>query len=295
MARIRTIKPEFFRHEGLQDLELANPGSYVMLVFAGLWGHCDKSGRFEWKPRTLKLDILPFLEFSMEKTLLLLEGAGMLRRYAVDGKEYGEVATFEKHQRINGKEAQEPERFPAPSKEKAENSKGSNGEATGKQSRSQEGKGREEEQEGNGGSAPTQVAEVISLPVANAPGPEGAEGETVLQANCRKTWDAYAAAYFDRYGTAPVRNAKVSSQVKQFVQRIGGEESPMVAGWFVSHPGGYYVGKLHDFGALLADAEKLRTEWATGRVMTQSRARQSDRAGGTMAALNEVLSQGCVQ
>jgi hypothetical protein len=292
MARIRTVKPEFFRHEGLQDLEIANPGSYVMLVFAGLWGHCDKAGRFEWKPRTLKLDILPFLEFGMEKTLLLLEGAGMLRRYTVDGKEYGEVVTFEKHQRINGKEAQEPERFPSPSQENIENKEGSSGEAAGKKSRSQEGKGREEEQEGNGGSALRPAAESISLPVADAPGPEG---ETILQANCRKTWEAYAAAYLDRYSTAPVRNAKVSSQVKQFVQRIGGEESPMVAGWFVSHPGGYYVGKLHDFGALLADAEKLRTEWATGRVMTQSRARQSDRAGGTMAALNEVLSQGGAQ
>lgn len=45
MARIRTIKPEFFRHEGLQDLEQANPGAYAMLVFAALWGHCDKHGR----------------------------------------------------------------------------------------------------------------------------------------------------------------------------------------------------------------------------------------------------------
>jgi hypothetical protein len=60
MARIRTVKPDFFRHEALQDLELANPGMYPMMVFQALWGHCDSKGRFEWKPRMLKLDILRF-------------------------------------------------------------------------------------------------------------------------------------------------------------------------------------------------------------------------------------------
>lgn len=137
MARIRTIKPEFFRHEGLQDLEAANPGSYPMLVFAGLWGHCDKGGVFEWRPRTLKLDILPFLDFDMAETLALLTQAGLVTRYEVDGKEYGLVPTFADHQRIGGKEAQEPVKHPR-----------SNGEAQEKQRGLQEGKGREKE--GNG-------------------------------------------------------------------------------------------------------------------------------------------------
>lgn len=117
MARIRTIKPEFFRHEGLQDLEEANPGCHVMLVFAALWGHCDKLGRFEWKPRTLKLDILPFLSFDIAETLAILEGAGMLTHYVSGGKEYGEVANFSKHQRITGTEATEPEKHPGPTAE----------------------------------------------------------------------------------------------------------------------------------------------------------------------------------
>ena len=114
MARIRTVKPEFFRHERLQDLEIANPGSYPMMVFAGLWGHCDKAGRFEYRPRQLKLDILPFLPFEMESTLRLLESAGFVRRYEVDGKTYGEIPSFGKHQRLGGKELQEPEKHPSP-------------------------------------------------------------------------------------------------------------------------------------------------------------------------------------
>ncbi len=147
MARIRTIKPEFFRHESLQDLEISPPGKYPMLVFEGLWGHCDSKGRFEWRPRQLKLDILPFLPFDMTDTLDILNAAGMVTRYSVDGKEYGEIQSFEKHQRLSGKELTEGEKYPSNTENNGEavgNQRGSVGEIP----ESQEGKGREEE--GNG-------------------------------------------------------------------------------------------------------------------------------------------------
>ena len=145
MARIRTIKPEFFRHEQLQELEKENPKAYVMLVFAALWGHCDKYGRFEWKPKYLALDILPFLQpqFKIADTLELLHQHGFIKRYEVDGKHYGRVLSFEKHQRITGKEAQDGGRFPD---EAPQQQRGIIGEATGKHMESQEGKGKE----GNG-------------------------------------------------------------------------------------------------------------------------------------------------
>lgn len=124
--------------------------------------------------------------------------------------------------------------------------------------------------------------------VAKAPAPN--TSETEVQSRCRETWANYSAAYAGRYGTDPVRNAKVNTQVKQLVQRIG-SEAPDVAGWFVAHPGGFYVQRMHDFGALLADAEKLRTEWATGRVMTSTAAKQSDRRGAMASAVSNLLAE----
>lgn len=129
MARIRTIKPDFFRHEGLQDLA-AEHGAHVMLVFAGLWGHCDRFGRFECRPRHLKLDILPFLEFDMAKAIAVLEDGGFIQTYEVGSKRYGFIPSFAEHQRFSGKEAAEAAKYPEPPVKKA----GSNGEATGKQS-----------------------------------------------------------------------------------------------------------------------------------------------------------------
>jgi uncharacterized phage protein (TIGR02220 family) len=135
MARIRTVKPEFYRHEGLQDLEIGNPGAYPMLVYQGLWSQCDKNGAFQWRPRQLKLDILPFLPFEMADTLNILERAGYVKRYVVEGKEYGIIPTFTTHQRFSGKETGgEGEKYPLPGCELQDTGKheGSTGEAMGK-------------------------------------------------------------------------------------------------------------------------------------------------------------------
>jgi hypothetical protein len=114
MSRIRSVKPDFFRHEGLQDLEKENPGKYPMFVFEGLWTKCDRQGIFEWRPRLIKLDILPFLDFEMEKTLKILETAGYIQKYTVDEKEYGIIPTFKKHQGITRAEMNNINLFPLP-------------------------------------------------------------------------------------------------------------------------------------------------------------------------------------
>jgi hypothetical protein len=150
--RIRTIKPEFFEDELLSDLEVSNPGQYIMLTYAGLWGMSDRNGTFEWSPRVLHVHILPLIAYDFDETLRILEASKRIRRFVVDGKMYGHILTFKKHQRINGKEAQENSKYPistafleveGSSREALGKQSRSIGEALGKQSRRQEGKGRE--------------------------------------------------------------------------------------------------------------------------------------------------------
>lgn len=123
-----------------------------------------------------------------------------------------------------------------------------------------------------------------------APAPSAPIPETDLQEACRKTWAAYSTAYLNRHGTEPVRNKTVNGQVKAFVQRLGFEESPHVAAFFVQSNSAFYVQRMHSFGNLLADAEKLRTEWVTGKTMTATRARQTDRQQANMGVVEEALA-----
>lgn len=112
MARIRNVKPEFFRHESLQDLEQTHPQERPMLVYAGLWTQCSKNGVFKWKPRSLKLDILPFLDFDMGNALAILERHGFIIRFSKDGEEYGYIPKFLEHQAISHKEKDAPSTYP---------------------------------------------------------------------------------------------------------------------------------------------------------------------------------------
>jgi hypothetical protein len=116
VARIRTVKPEFFRHEKLQDLEVAHPDLRPMLVFEGLWLQCDKQGIFLWRPRTLALDILPFVWAATGKhlgaSIELLWESGMISRFLDGEDEYGFVPTFIEHQRIGGRELQGEAKYP---------------------------------------------------------------------------------------------------------------------------------------------------------------------------------------
>lgn len=115
MGRIRTIKPELFAHEQMNELEETFPLLRPMLTFAGLFTVSDKKGRFEWRPRKLKLAILPFVDsYPIEESLNLLEQNGYVQRYEVDGKPYGFIPTWDLHQRITGTEATAPARYPDP-------------------------------------------------------------------------------------------------------------------------------------------------------------------------------------
>ena len=105
MARIRTVKPELFRHEGLYELE-QETGLPIRFAFAGLFTVCDRRGRFQWRPRQLKLDVLPYDEFDFSRVLDALMTRGFVVMYENSGELYGCIPTFERHQVINNRESE---------------------------------------------------------------------------------------------------------------------------------------------------------------------------------------------
>lgn len=132
---------------------------------------------------------------------------------------------------------------------------------------------------------PLPTAVPASAPVKRIRKPEKAEPGT------GKVWGAYAAAYWSRYGVEPVRNAMVNGQLSNFVKRIGVDDAEHVACFFVGHQHRFYVEKMHAVGLLLADCEKLRTEWATSTKMTSTKAMQQDRTQTNYDAFAPLLAE----
>lgn len=113
MARIRTIKPELAAHEGLFDLELET-GLPIRFAWVMLLTVADREGRFQWRPRTLKVGVLPLDDVDFSAVLGALERGGFIVRYEVDGEVYGCIPTWSKHQAVNVRET--ASKIPAPSK-----------------------------------------------------------------------------------------------------------------------------------------------------------------------------------
>ncbi len=93
-------------------------------------------------------------------------------------------------------------------------------------------------------------------------------------------WDAYAAAYFQRYGVDPVRNARVNKNLSTLVDLLGADAAPPVAASFLRSQRALYVNSKHDTTLLVRDASKLHTEWVQGAHATDTEGRHADRAGG---------------
>ena len=101
--RIRTVKPEFFTHADLADLDKISQLP-IRLSFLGLWCCCDREGRFKWDARRLGVQILPYDHIDFEIILDILQTNGYIEKYKVDGKTYGFVPSFHRHQVINNRE-----------------------------------------------------------------------------------------------------------------------------------------------------------------------------------------------
>ena len=106
MARIRTIKPEFFTNLKLYKAE-KEESLPIRLAFAGLFTVCDREGRFKWVPEEIQLSILPFdRDVDFARVLHALHTRGYIEKYRVKNEDFGFIPTWKTHQYINNRESQ---------------------------------------------------------------------------------------------------------------------------------------------------------------------------------------------
>jgi hypothetical protein len=103
MSRIRTVKPELFKHEDLFEAEITYKLP-LRLAFIGLFTCCDRAGRFKWRPRRLKLDMLPYDNVDIVQVLEVLVTSGFVCKYEHQGEWYGCIPSWSKHQHLNHRE-----------------------------------------------------------------------------------------------------------------------------------------------------------------------------------------------
>lgn len=145
MPRIRSIKPEFFLNDDLAALP-----PLTRLLFIGLWTEADREGRMEYRPKRLKVALLPYDECDIEVMVEALAKAGFVTRYEVSDDSFLQVNKFAKHQSPHYKEL--PSVLPPPDVDSTLNQRRVDVDSTLPSGR--EGKGRE----GSGEERPPKLA-----------------------------------------------------------------------------------------------------------------------------------------
>jgi hypothetical protein len=300
MPRMRMLKPGFFSNENLAELP-----PLVRLLFAGLWTIADRAGRLEDRPKRIKAALIPWDDLDVDKALDALANSPerFVIRYVANGRKYLQISNFAAHQHphVNEPKSEIPPpsasyslvvASPAPTLDSAEHQP-STGQAPTLISPT-----RAESESCNGvgvfggvgveDGSEAKASREVAFATPDAPRQEpGANPETAPLRPL--AWESYSTAYEAKYRVKPVRNAKVNSQFAQLVKRLGAEDAPRVAAWYLSHAGALYVRSGHCVDLLLRDAEKLRTEWATGHRITETRARQEDRTATNVEGWSELL------
>lgn len=111
MARIRTIKPEFWSSPGIETLEYR-----WRLLYIGLWQLADDFGRGSFNPREFLGFVFP-ADMS-EDSGGIRRGCGELRRvfgvefYSVGGRHFYAIPSWEKHQKTDRRT--KASKYPAP-------------------------------------------------------------------------------------------------------------------------------------------------------------------------------------
>lgn len=101
MARIRTIKPEFWEDEKLAKLPVQ-----ARLLFIGTWNFADDNGALLANPVLMKSHIFPYEDIgisTISEWIDMLVENGMLIRTTYNGKDYLVIRKFLIHQKINRK------------------------------------------------------------------------------------------------------------------------------------------------------------------------------------------------
>lgn len=101
MARIRQIKPEFFKSEDIAGLEWP-----ARVLFIGLWTLAAADGRLLDRPRRIAAELFPYDHMDEQVDILLgmLAARELILRYIAEGKPCIQIVNFVKHQKPHPKE-----------------------------------------------------------------------------------------------------------------------------------------------------------------------------------------------
>lgn len=95
MARIRSIKPEFWTDEKIVELDFAD-----RLLFIGLWNFADDQGYLDLRPKRIKMQVFPGDDYDVVEGLKRLWESSLVSLYETQQGLVVHINHWDRHQKV---------------------------------------------------------------------------------------------------------------------------------------------------------------------------------------------------
>lgn len=267
MARIRSIKPEFWRDEKIATLENKLAGYF----FIGLWNVADDEGKFSLSPKSLSLQMPIFRSKEVVTYLSELTQKGLIRESVCS--QWGLVVNWG-HQKIDKPKVPQIKvkdiqwldvGVSTIAREKSSITRRKD--RIGSRIKDRIGSDRGSEKD-----ASTNLPKVALQNKPRKPSASPTDNHVYLVIK------TYCDSWSERYGTNPPISGKVSGQIKQLVKDVGPLRASELIQAYIDMSDQWFITKRHDIATLISNLNSVVQFADTGESVTRIEAQQADSA-----------------
>lgn len=269
MARIRSIKPEFW-----SDVKIANLPKATALFFIALWNFADDQGIIEDDSRTLSLRIPIYRSQDVHKMLYALWKEGLIKRSPCDGLVF---ITGWKHQKIDrprdGKWNVNDIKWLDYSDSTIDRD---NSTIIRRKDRiGKEGKDRIGSNIAKGSSDQPSRSEIIpiSCEIKELSKPAKKPKPTLSSQSIKKV---YVDSFRSRYGSEPAWAAKENTLANALIANVGLENALRLAEYYPTYIDAWHVKQRHPFALLVSQYHKVLTDMQNIKHVVDARTHEKE-------------------
>ena len=283
MARIRTVKPEFW-----SDEKVAQLSEGCMAFFIGLWNFCDDEGKCENNARQLSLRMPVFRTKDILTWLSRLSELGLIR-FSHDSQWL--LVTNWNHQKIDRPrlpkvKAAEIQWLPIPDSTKPRESS-SIVRRKDRIGKDRIGKDRIPVGERSAKKPKTEPSQT-SLEIVNA-GPPAAGAKPTVDPFVQKVVGRFYDLWKNRHGGRAPLDPADHKKLKRLVENFGGEKALQFVDAYFAIPDSWFETKSHDVESLMKNLAKVERFISTGTTITR---RDADSIESAQALTNQIQRLG---